>query len=491
MSRVLVTGATGYIGSRLVRALLDAGHDVVATARHPDKLADFPWFGEVEVAALDVLDPASVTAALTTGASSNGASSNGPVDVAYYLVHAIGEGDFTELDRRGAATFGEAARAAGVGRIVYLGGFVPVDERLSKHLASRAETEQVLEASGVPVVSLRAAVVVGAGSTSFEIIRALTGRLTVLPVPMWMDHLVQPVAVDDVLHYLVAAGSDDLPPGAYDIAGDDVLPYRDLLQRFVDAAGVRRALLPIPLPVVPPKLAGTVIGLITPVPGGLTTDLVDSLANTMVATDTRIRALVPDPPGGLTTLDDALRRAYEAAVDDDDPLHLASTDPSWAGGDAQNAAVDRVVPAPAATVWERIEGIGGSRWGFYGWPLPWRTAHVLGRLATGHGPVVTRAVAGTWTVGDTVGVFRVAAVTPGRSVRFVAAHAGPGRASLALWVAPDGPDRAVLHVRAVWAPTGGTGRAAGWALRPLHVGAFATLARVLARDAEAAGSTHE
>ena len=474
MTRALVTGATGYVGSRLVRALLDADHDVVATARRPDSLVEFPWRDEVEVAPLDVLDDDSVTAAL----------SNGHVDVAYYLVHAIGEGDFTELDRRGATTFGAAAAAAGVDRIVYLGGFVPTEERLSRHLASRAETEEVLEASGVPVVSLRAAVVIGAGSTSFEIIRALAGRLSVLPVPTWMSHQVQPIAVDDVLHYLVAAASPDVPPGAYDIAGEDVLPYRDLLQRFVDAAGVRRALLPIPLPVVPPKLAGAVIGLITPVPGGLTTDLVDSLANTMVAGDDRIRALVPDPPGGLTSLDDALRRAFEPAVDDDDPLHLASTDPAWAGGDAQSAVVDRPVRAPAANLWERIEGIGGARWGFYGWPLPWRTAHVLGRLATGHGPTVTRAGRGTWSVGDTVGLFRVASVVPGRSVRFVAGTAGPGRASLDLRVAPDGPDRCTLHIRAIWAPAGGTGRVTGWALRPLHAGAFTGLARTLARDAE-------
>ena len=477
--RALVTGATGYIGSRLVRALLDAGHDVVATARHPDRLAAFPWFDDVDVAALDVLDPASVTAALTPAGPGHE-----PVDVAYYLVHAIGEGDFTELDRRGASTFGAAAAAAGVGRVVYLGGFVPTDERLSRHLASRAETEQVLADSGVPLVALRAAVVVGAGSTSFEIIRTLAARFAVLPVPEWMSHRVQPIAVDDVLYYLVAAGSPDLPPGAYDIAGAEVLTYRDLLQRFVRESGVRRAVLPIPLPVVPPKLAGAVIGAMTPVPGGLTTDLVDSLANTMVAGDARIRDLVPDPPGGLTTLDDALRRAYEPAVDDDDPLHLAATDPSWAGGDASSAVVARPVEAPAPAVWDRIAGIGGPRWGFYGWPLPWRTAHVVGRLVTGRGPTVRRAVPGTWTVGDVVGQLRVAAVVDGRSVRFVASPSGPGRASLDLRVTADGPDRCTLHVRAIWAPAGSTSRVTGWVLRPLHAGAFTALARTIARDAE-------
>ncbi len=483
MSRVLVTGATGYVGSRLVPALLEAGHDVVAAARDPAKLSTFPWIDDVQTVELDVLDAQSCLDALAEG-----------IDVAYYLVHAIGEGDFATRDREAAGFFGAAAEAGGVGRIVYLGGFVPDGETLSDHLDSRAETAEVLERSGVPVVWLRAAVVVGAGSTSFEIIRYLADRLPVLPTPEWMGRLVQPIAVDDVLYYLVASASDDLPAGGYDIAGEEALPNRDVLGRYRAAAGRRRRRMPVPGGA--PGVAAAVIGRLTPVPSALTADLIDSLRNTMVSGDDRIRQFVPDPPGGLTTLAESMRRALAGAavrgdVGDGDPLSLTVTDPDWAGGDASTVSVVREVAAPAVAVWERIEGIGGARLGFLGWPAAWRTRGVGLRLATGHGLTVDQVAAGRWSVDDRLDFFRVDTVDDGHRIRFVTAPHAPGTGSLDLRVEPDGDDRCTLHIDATWAPRGSTGRVWSWSLRPLHAGAFAGLARTLARDAEGTLSTRE
>jgi uncharacterized protein YbjT (DUF2867 family) len=243
----LVTGASGYIGGRLVPELLDAGHRVRCLARTPRKLRDHPWARRVEIVRGDVTDPDSVARALRG------------VDVAYYLVHALGAGrGFEDTDRKAARVFGEQARREGVGRLVYLGGLLPEgmpEEELSPHLRSRAEVGRILLDSGVPTAALRAAVIIGSGSASFEMLRYLTERLPVMVTPRWVRTRIQPIAVRDVLRLLT--GCARLPRDvhrAFDIGGPEVLTYQEMMRRYAAVAGLPRRLV-LPVPVLSPRLS--------------------------------------------------------------------------------------------------------------------------------------------------------------------------------------------------------------------------------------------
>ncbi|RZT26025.1 uncharacterized protein YbjT (DUF2867 family) [Mycobacterium sp. BK558] len=330
--RTLVTGATGYIGSRLVTALLADGHDVVAASRDPGRLADFGWHDRVSTVALDAHDEDSARQAFADA---------GPVDVVYYLVHGIGQPDFREADNRAAANVAAAAKAAGVRRIVYLGGFVPESPDggpLSEHLTSRAEVAHALQIDGGPdVVWLGAAIVLGAGSTSFEMLRYVADRFLVLPMPEWSANPIDPISIRDVLYYLVAAADETVPAGSYDIRGPETTTYGDLLRTYARIAGIWRA--PVPVYGIDTSLVSMVTGVVLPVPGGLASDLVESLDFPMMATNDGLDGVVPEPPGGRTSVEDAIRAAVTSPrrrpVDKlADPHHLADTDPDWAGGDA-------------------------------------------------------------------------------------------------------------------------------------------------------------
>ncbi|MDJ0361671.1 NAD(P)H-binding protein [Rhodococcus sp. H29-C3] len=360
--RVLVTGASGYIGSRLVASLLKAGDEVCAASRQPQTLTRFDWWHDVDTCALDAGDPLSLR---------EGFEQAGDVEVAYYLVHAIGQADYRSQDLTSARQFAEAAAAAGVRRIVYLGGFVPEGEELSEHLASRADVGEALSVDGVEVVWLRAAIVIGAGSTSYEMLRYLADRLPVLPLPSWLSHPVQPIAVDDVLFYLLAARST-VPPGSYDIGGPDTVPYQDLLFAYVEAAGLTRV--GLRTPGVPTGLAGRVIGKIIPIPDALAEDLVGSLHNTMTTSEERIVDVAGEPESGRTTIADAMRRSVQGRVGTPpgvselkDPLRLAVTDAAWSGGDA--SVIRRYgVAASSKPTWDLFESLG-ARSLLYSWPV--------------------------------------------------------------------------------------------------------------------------
>ena len=336
--RILVTGATGYVGSRLVTALLANQHQVLTASRNPERLKRFGWFDDVTAVTLDASDPVSAQAAF---ASSEDAA--GPVDVVYYLVHAIGQRDFRDADKAAAANVAAAASDAGVRRIVYLGGFVPADEALSEHLRSRAEVADALTVEDGPeLVWLGAAMIIGAGSTSFEMMRYVGDRFPLVPIPDWMDNPIDPISIRDVLHYLVAAAdAAQVPAGAYDISGPDTTSYRELLQTYARISGRWHAAVPVGR-AVDTAVASLITGVALPVPPGLAGDLVESLDHPMVASASGLRDRVPDPSGGLLGVDDAIALALADRANRRplpvnalaDPHHLADTDPTWAGGDA-------------------------------------------------------------------------------------------------------------------------------------------------------------
>ncbi|OIJ63496.1 SDR family oxidoreductase [Streptomyces mangrovisoli] len=485
--RCLVTGATGYIGGRLVPELLDAGHRVRCLARSPERLRDHPWTGDAEVVRGDVTDAASLGAALED------------VDVAYYLVHALGSGpDFEETDRRAARIFAERARAAGVRRIVYLGGLTPAGvpaDRLSPHLRSRAEVGRILLASGVPTAVLRAAVIIGSGSASFEMLRYLTERLPVMVTPSWVHTRIQPIAVRDVLRLLVACA--DLPPDVsrtFDIGGPDILTYREMMSRYAAVAGLPRRIV-LPVPVLTPGLSSHWVGLVTPVPASIARPLTESLRHEVVCREHDLARLVPDPPGHPIGFDEAVRlalqRVREARVTTrwsnasvpgapSDPL---PTDPDWAGGSLYEDCRGREVGAPDRAVWRVVEGIGGEN-GWYSFPLAWALRGWLDRLVGGVGLRRGRRDAQRLRVGDSLDFWRVEEIEPGRLLRLRAEMRLPGLAWLELRVEPDGTGRARYRQRALFHPRGLLGHAYWWSVSPFHAVVFGGMARNIARAAE-------
>jgi len=297
--RSLVTGATGYIGGHLAALLVERGQTVRAMARTPQKLDDAPWRDEVEVVRGDLSDPESLVAAFEG------------VDVVYYLVHSMGSSkDFVSEEERSAHNVAAAAEKAGVRRIVYLSGLHPTGE-LSRHLRSRNAVGEILMASTVETVVLQAGIVVGSGSASFEMIRHLTDRLPVMTTPKWVRNKIQPISIDDVLHYLVEAADAPIEKSrTFDIGCPDVLEYADAMQVYAEEAGLRRRFI-VALPLLTPSIASWWVGLVTPIPSGLARPLVESLEHDAVMSEHDIDAVIPPPPGGLTGFRESVVRALK------------------------------------------------------------------------------------------------------------------------------------------------------------------------------------
>ena len=466
MALCLVTGASGYIGGRLVPELLAAGHEVRCMVRSPARLRDLPGASRTEIVAADVLDAGRTRAALED------------VEIAYYLIHTMTGGKgFAESDREAARVFAAAAEAAGVRRIVYLGGLAP-DEALSPHMRSRAEVARIFLRCAVPAVVLRAAVIIGSGSASFEMLRYLTERLPVMTTPRWVRSRTQPIAVHDVLRYLVAwAAIPDEVDRTFDIGGPDVLRYADMMRGYAAVAGLPPRLI-VPLPILSLGLSSHWVGLVTPVPARIARPLVESLRNEAVCREHDIAAHVPDPPGGLIGFRSAVTLALQKIKEADvmtrwssastpgapsDPL---PTDPDWAGGSLYIDRRTRVTSASPEALWRVIEGIGGDN-GWYSLPVAWKIRGALDRIMGGVGLRRGRRDPRSLRVGDSIDFWRVEEIEPGRLLRLRAEMRLPGLAWLELSLSAAG-DRTVYEQRAIFHPHGLLGHLYWWALAPFH-----------------------
>jgi uncharacterized protein YbjT (DUF2867 family) len=492
--RHLVLGATGYIGGRLAPRLLDEDGDgsVRCLVRDPGKLRDVPWARRAEVVRGDLLDPASLRSACAD------------VDVVYFLVHSLVARDFADIDRRAAQNVAQAAREAGVRRIVYLGGLHP-DGPLSPHLESRREVGEILMASGVPTAVLQAAVVLGSGSASFEMLRYLTERLPVMVTPRWVGSRIQPIAVRDVLRYLV--GVRKLPDDVnrtFDIGGPDVLTYHEMMVRYAKVAELppRRVLT---VPYLTPRLSSHWVNLVTPVPRAIAVPLIDSLVHEVVCREQDILEHVPDPPEGRIGYDRAVALALAKITAGDvetrwsdaagpaaaaDPL---PTDPTWAGGSVYLDEREQGCRATPDALWAVVTGIGGKN-GWYSFPLAWSVRGWLDRLVGGVGLRRGRRDQERLHVGDALDWWRVEEIddgdeggalpTPGeRLLRLRAEMRVPGRAWLEMTVLP-GDDGSRYHQRAVFLPRGLAGHLYWFAVAPFHGIVFGGMVRNITRTAE-------
>ncbi len=474
--RCVVLGATGYIGGRLVPELLSRGHDVVVVARAPDKLRDVPWRHLVEVRLGDLSAPTSLRGIF------------GRDDVVYYLVHSLTRPDFVEVDRAAARSVAAAAADAVVGRIVYLGGIVPDGRRLSPHLASRAEVGRILLGSDAPTTVLQAAVIIGSGSASFEMLRYLTERLPAMVTPRWVHNRVQPIAVRDVLHYLVRAA--ELAPhlhGAYDIGGPDVLTYLEMMRRYAVVAGLPRRVV-IPVPVLTPWLSAQWVNLVTPVPRAIAIPLIESLVNEVVCHDRAVATVMADPPGGVThyecAVELALARIREADVptrwsdasDRTAPSDPLPTDPEWSGGTVYEDHRELETPASPEALWEVIESIGGEH-GWYSFPLAWSMRGWADRLVGGVGLRRGRRDPHRLHVGEALDWWRVEQLDRPHTLRLRAEMRLPGRAWLELSAEPGSDGGARYRQRAVFKPHGLAGHLYWRSIAPFHDVIFGGMAR--------------
>ena len=473
VARVLVLGASGYIGSHLIPRLVERGHEVRAAGRRPETLQGRDWTG-VETVRADALGPESLGRALEG------------IELVYYLIHSMASGkSFPELDRRAAMNVREAAERAGVGRIVYLGGLQP-REAASMHLASRMETGTVLRDGSVAVTEGRAGIIVGPGSAAFEVIRDLVYHLPVMVTPRWVDSLTQPIALDDLLEYLLRLPDTETPGDhTYDVGGPEALRYRDLLSRFAGVIGKR--LLIVPVPVLTPRLSSYWLNLVTAVPSNVARPLIDGLKHDLVADprrdlSNRIRLT-------LHSYDEAIRAALDAESAADVPARW--TEGSFAMRDhrpdisfySRGERVERSCDASPEAVWKVVSAIGGANGWYYADPL-WNLRGVLDRLVGGVGRRRGRRPPIELRVGDAVDFWRVVGIEPDRRLTLLAEMRLPGTAALEFEVFPDGHGSRLVTA-AYFHPAGAVGLLYWYALWPFHKRIFRGLAEAIIRRSTA------
>ncbi len=478
--QVLVTGANGYVGGRLVPQLLDRGHPVRCMVRDPSRLQGRTWAAQVTIVRGDVLDPASLVPALAG------------IEVAYYLVHSLGAGrDFHDRDIRAAKSFGAAAAAAGVARIVYLGGLGDSTAALSEHLRSRQDTGSALGEAGVPVTEFRAAVIVGSGSVSFEMIRYLTERVPVMVCPNWVYTRIQPIAIRDVLTYLVEALETPACTGqVVEIGGSDVLTYGQMMTGYAGLRGLKRWLLPVPF--LTPRLSSYWVHLVTPIPSAIARPLIEGLRNEVVVRDPRASQWFPsiEPVGyleavrrALASFDgDSVETAWSDALTsshlDSEPVVLTTQDGMML---ERRQLTVNATPERAFEVFSALGGATG--WLRLNWA--WQLRGFLDRLLGGVGMRRGRRDPHHVRVGDAVDFWRVEAVEPGRLVRLRAEMKVPGRAWLEFQARTLDTGATLIVQTAFFAPRGLFGLMYWYALYPIHGLIFGGMIREIGRRAEA------
>lgn len=476
--RILVTGATGYVGGRLIRWLVQDGWSVRCLARQPERLR--PRLPEgVEVVPGDLLDCASLPAAMAG------------VTVAYYLVHSMAAtGDFERQDRLAAENFGAAAKAAAVQRIIYLGGLGEDAPELSAHLRSRHEVGERLRASGVPVLEFRASIIIGSGSLSFEMIRALVERLPIMITPRWVSVTAQPIAIEDVLSYLRQSASCGTSHSViFEIGGPDQVSYGDLMREYARLRGLRRLMIPVPL--LTPRLSSLWLGLVTPLFARVGRNLIDSIRHpTVVRDDSALRHFTVKPMG----VRDAMRRALRnedasfAQTRWSDALSAAGQFRTWGGTRFGNRLLDSRATHVAASpevVFRTVQRIGGqSGWYYANWL--WTLRGWLDLLIGGVGMRRGRRDPAQLEVGDTLDCWRVEEIKASRHLRLIAEMKLPGRAWLDFEV--EGEDSGSrLRQTAIFDPIGLCGLAYWYGVWPLHQIVFAGMLRGIASRAEKSG----
>lgn len=471
--RVVVTGASGYVGARLVVELLSTGFNVRATSRSLSSLKRFPWYDQVEAVEADLSISEDVNRLFED------------VDTVFYLVHSMsGTQNFEELESKIASKVAQAAHSNGVRQIIYLSGLHPRTEldKLSPHMRSRENVARILGSTAVPAITFRAATLIGSGSASFEMIRHLTERLPIMVAPQWINNKIEPISIRDTLYYLVKAA--DLPEPIneeFDIGSGHIYTFADLLRIYGKIRGLRRTIVSLPIPLPFDTLSGLWIAAITPAPLSLAQPLAQSMQEDAICNNRSIRDYIPDPPSGLADYPTSVRRALQQesmgvlSSWDSSWKNLSSTDhlpsdPEWTGRTVYSDVQEQSFRSEPAKVWRVIEGIGGHH-GWYSTPLLWFVRGVIDKAIGGPG-LGGRRDPNRLRVGDRVDFWRVEEVTPEKQLTLRAEMRASGQAWLQFTINGN-----KLRQRAVYFPKGLLGRVYWLALIPFHAVIFPTMLR--------------
>lgn len=478
---ILVTGGSGYIGGRLVPLLLEAGYRVKALARTPEKLAGRPWGShpQLQIIRGDVLDPDSLTAAATD------------CRAAYYLVHSMlpGVNDFAAADRTAAHNMATAATRAGLKQIIYLSGLGENNAPLSHHLQSRTEVGDCLRQGSVPVTILRAAMIIGSGSASFEILRYLVDRLPVMVTPRWVSTPCQPIGVRNVLYYLIGCLEQPETIGrTFDIGQPQVTNYRELMETYAEEAGLRKRII-IPIPLLTPRLSSYWIHLVTPVPAAIARPLAEGLSNPVVCTENSITELLPqelfDARKAIRLALDRIRQQQvETTWTDSGVLQpaewSAAGDPNWSGGSVFEDSREVTLAATADEVWPAVTAIGGEV-GYYYADWLWKIRGLIDRLSGGVGLGRGRRSSPTLYPGDVIDFWRILAIKPAEQLLLVAEMKLPGKATLSFKLTENEHGSTTLQQTARFLPRGLFGLLYWYTVTPFHFFVFDGMLRGIAR----------